>query len=246
MKKSNILLLALLIVTLLVIVAGVIFMKIQFNVSVLQGEGPQKEASREVADFSKIKINGKYNVYFTQDSITSLVLTADENLHEFIRTDVRNDELIIEATQAIRSRNEMQIMLSGPYLNRVEAMAAAGFYTQNQLNADKLEIHAIASAIMEIHGIFETLIVRQSAGSRIQLEGKTETLDVQSNAGGTVDAFNLESEVARAEANAGASVNVNARQLTARANAGGVVNYTGNPVITEMETNAGGRVRARQ
>lgn len=246
MKKSNILLLALLIVTLLIIVAGVVFMKIQFNVSVLQGEGPRKEANRELADFSKIKINGKYNVYFTQDSITSLVLTADENLHEFIRTDVRNDELIIEATQSIRSRNEMQIMLSGPYLSRVEAMAAAGFYTQNQLTVDKLEIHALASAIMEIHGIFETLIVRQSAGSRIQLEGKTETLDVQSNAGGTVDAFNLESEVARAEANAGASINVNARQLRAKANAGGVVNYTGNPTVLEMESNAGGRVRARQ
>jgi hypothetical protein len=245
MKKSNILLLSALGVALIAIIILLFSVRSFVSANIIKGDGNITEQFRDIENFEKIKIRGNYKVHFTQDSVLELRLITDSNLHEYVKTIVRNNELIIESKESIMSGKDINVKLSNLFITEIEATAAAHFTTVNELNLPELKLLASAGARIDITGFFENLTAIQNAGARIVLSGKADRLKLESNAGGNIDAFELEAGYADVEANAGASVNVNARELEARASAGGTINYTGNPVLFGISTTAGGSIRQR-
>jgi hypothetical protein len=242
MKTSNKILLVAFGVLVVAILASLITTRSLVYASITSGDGNIQETTRDIPDFDKISVVGKYNVFYTQGAPVGLRLSADANLHEFITTEVRNNELIIKSNQPIRTTSEIRIELRSQNITRVEASASAGFYTNNHLNVTSLDINANAGAKMKVDGTFEKLNVVQNAGAQITLSGETDQLDISSNAGGDVDALNLRANSARVDSNAGASARVNANEIDASANAGGSVRYSGNPSFKNMSTNAGGSI----
>ncbi len=245
MKKSNIILISAFVVVLIAMLALMLSVRSFISSSIIKGDGNITEQFREIDNFDKIKIRGNYKVHFTQDSIIELRLTTDSNLHEFIETSVKNNELLIESRKSIMSGKDILLELSNVYISHVEVSASAHFTTVNELNIPELKLFANAGARIDITGFFENLSAVQNAGSRIILRGKADNLKLESNAGGSIDAYDMEAGYANVEANAGAIVNVNASELEAKASAGGTVNYTGNPVIFGISTSAGGNIRVR-
>lgn len=242
MKTSNKILLSALAIIIVAIVAGLITTRTMVFSSITRGDGNITETSRSVDSYEKIKVTGNYKVYFTQQTGHNLTLTADANLHEFISTEVKNNELIIKSLQPIRSSNDFQIELTAPILTQIETNASAHFSTRSPLELPILTILANAGSRMEIDGIFEQLKVTQNAGANIVLTGKTDKLSIESNAGGHVEAAELEAQSANVNANAGASANVNAANLNASANAGARIKYIGNPIFEGMTSSAGGSI----
>lgn len=242
MKTSNKILLVAFGVLIVAILAGLITTRSLVYASITAGDGNIQETTRDIPDFDKISVVGKYNVYYTQGEPASLSLSADANLHELITTEVRNNELIIKSKEPIRTSSEIRIELRSQNITRVEASASAGFFTNSPLNVTVLELNANAGAKMKVEGTFEQLNVFQNAGANVTLTGETDQLDITSNAGGDVDALNLRANTARVDSNAGASAKVNANEIDASANAGGSVRYSGNPAFKNMSTNAGGSI----
>lgn len=245
MKKSNIILITAFVIVLIAMLALMFSVRSFISSSIIKGDGNITEQVREIDKFDKIKIRGNYKVHFTQDSIIELRLITDSNLHEYIETSVRNNELLIESRKSIMSGKDIRLELSNLVITHIEASASAHFTTVNELNLPDLNLLANAGARIDITGFFENLSAVQNAGSRIILRGKTDKLKLESNAGGSIDAYEMEAGYANVEANAGASLNVNASELEAKASAGGTVNYTGNPIIFGISTSAGGNIRAR-
>lgn len=242
MKKSNLILLSALGVIILTIIIGMFFLKANLFAAVVHGDGNIVESTRDISSFEKIKIRGKYNVYYTQQSASHLIVLADENLQELIRTEVKNNELHIESIEPLRSGSEMRIELSNDFITHVETSASAGFFTTQPLTLPLLHLTANAGSTIDIEGVFESLFAYQNAGSRLKLEGETQELEIESNAGGTVDASGMQAATARVDANAGAAIIVNASELEAGANAGGSVKYLGDPIFKGMSTSAGGNI----
>lgn len=242
MKKSNLILLVALGVVIITIITGIFFVKSQLFAEITRGDGNIVQTTRDIPTFEKIKIKGRYNVYYTQESPQELIIFADENLQEFIRTEVRNNELHIESSQPIRSGSELRIELSNDFITHVEASASAGFFTTGGMVLPLLHLTANAGSNIDVEGIFETLFATQNAGANLKVKGETEKLEAESNAGGTIDASQLEAASAVVKANAGASVRVNAAELDAEANAGGSVRYLGDPVFKSMRTSSGGNI----
>ena len=245
MKKSNLILLIALGISIVLIVAFLISLRINLSAAFQRGDGNILEQMREINDFEKVRIKGNYIVHYTQDSVVELKLITDSNLHEFIKTTVKNRELVIESYHPVISSKDIRIELSNAFISEIEATGSAQFISENKLYLPFLSLVANAGARIEIEGIFETLNAIQNAGSMIVLQGSADKLKLESNAGGTIDAFEMEAGYAKAVANAGASVNVNTRELDATAVAGGNVNYIGSPIIHGINTSAGGNVRSR-
>jgi len=242
MKTSNKILLSALAVIIVAIVAGLITTRTMIYSNITRGDGNITETSKSVDSFEKIKVTGKYKVYFTQQPGHNLTLTTDANLHEFISTEVRNNELIIRSIQPIRSSSDFEIELTAPILTQIETNASAHFSSRSPLELPILSILANAGSRMDIDGIFDQLKVTQNAGANITLKGKTNSLSIDSNAGGHVEATELEAQSAIVNSNAGASANVNAANINANASAGGRIGYIGNPVFEGMSSNAGGSI----
>jgi hypothetical protein len=242
MKTSNKILLIAFGILVIAILAGLITTRSLVYSNITAGDGNIQETSRDISEFDKISVRGKYNVYYTQGEPASLSLSADANLHEFITTEVRNNELIIKSSQPIRTTTDIRIDIRSQNITQVEASASAGFFTNMPLDVAELELNANAGARMEVDGTFQRLNVIQNAGAKVILSGETDQLDISSNAGGDVDALNLRANSARIDSNAGASAKVNANEIDASANAGGSVRYSGNPAFKNINTNAGGSI----
>ncbi|MFW5687336.1 MAG: head GIN domain-containing protein [Bacteroidota bacterium] len=244
MKKSNLLLLIALGLILIAILAGTISVRSMLFANVIKGDGNIVETPRDINSFEKINIKGRYKVFYTQDTTQQLVLRADANLHEYIVTTIRNNELVIKSNQPIRSDSELHIELSNPNITHIEASANAGFFTRNSVTLPLLYITSNAGSEVNVEGIFESLFATQNAGSDIILRGQTNLLNLISNAGGNIDASQMEAQSASVETNAGASAIVNAEEIDAKANAGGSIRYLGDPVFRSMNTSAGGSIGA--
>ncbi|HSV89066.1 MAG TPA: head GIN domain-containing protein, partial [Bacteroidales bacterium] len=208
MKKSNLILFIALSIILVLIFTGVWVAKVKFDSTQPKGvQGHENKISqpRDVSDFYKIRVNRNFKVFFTQDSIKSVVITADSNLIDQIETRVENYELIIEHHQKRHQQKNIHVYVSGPYLQEISASAGAGFETVNQLNVPSLILTGNAGSQMEVYVIADTLRVTLNAGSGIKLRGKGGMFVVKANAGSRVDAIEFEAAKAVVTANAGSS-----------------------------------------
>ncbi|HSV88875.1 MAG TPA: head GIN domain-containing protein, partial [Bacteroidales bacterium] len=191
----------------------------------------------------KIRVYRNFKVFFTQDSIKSVVITADSNLIDQIETRVENYELIIENHKKRHQQKNIHVYVSGPYLQEISALAGAGFETVNQLNVPSLILTGNAGSQMEVNVIADTLRVTLNAGSGIKLRGKGGMFVVKANAGSRVDAIEFEAAKAVVTANAGSSTEVKAGELNITATSGSTVNYAGNPVLTNINLSSGASIQ---
>lgn len=59
----------------------------------VRGNGNVTKETREVGEFDQIKVSRGMNVYISQGTPASVVVIADNNLHEIIQTEVRGGVL---------------------------------------------------------------------------------------------------------------------------------------------------------
>ena len=64
-------------------------------VAPIRGSGNVVEEKREVSGFDRVRLDGIGELILTQGDDESLVIEAEDNLMEYIKTSVRGDELII-------------------------------------------------------------------------------------------------------------------------------------------------------
>lgn len=243
MKKSNKILLVALIVF-VVVALGIVFrINSLVKTDAIKGTGTLTEKMVDIPEFSKIVVNGKYIVSYTSDNERKVQVVADENLQEYITAEVRNDALVIESSDYIHSRHDLEVNISNPTLQEVMLNGAAQFSTTNELTADRFTLTANAASNAELRGTFDQLVANQNAASSITLKGTANMLTIESNAAGSVDASQLKAKNADVEANAAAEAKVNADTLSAKATSAGKIRYFGNPVISTMDVNSAGNVR---
>lgn len=243
MKKSNKILLVALSILIVVAVSIIFRINTLVRADAIKGTGTVTEKTVDIPEFSKIIVNGKYVVSYTSQNERKVQVIADENLHEHITTEVRNNALVIESKDYIHSRNELKVNISNPILDEVMLNGAAQFSATNELTADRFTLTANAASNAELRGTFDQLVANQNAASSITLKGTANMLTIESNAAGSVDASQLKAKNADVEANAAAEAKVNADTLSAKATSAGKIRYLGNPVISTMDVSSAGNVR---
>jgi hypothetical protein len=241
MKTSNKILIATLVFIMALIAISAIVIKSRFTGQGAKGDGNIVEISRSIDTFNKIRVSDRYTVNYTMNTEPFLVITADSNLIDHIRTRIVNNELIIDSEERLRSRNEIRLEVSSSDLIQVETSRAARF-TANNLQANNMSLIGSAGSIMDITGVFENLNIIQNAGSRIDIKGESNSLRIEANAGADVNARQLEAQTASVRANAGANVVVNAQELDVSASTGSNVRYIGTPIISSLNISTGANV----
>ena len=107
----------------------------------VQGNGNVINKKRKISnDFVRIKVNKGLHVYLTRDSKPSLVVEADENLHELITTEVENGTLTISTTRNIGMARAKNIHLSVENLNEILVSSGAEVSSENTLVTKKLNV----------------------------------------------------------------------------------------------------------
>jgi len=210
----------------------------------VQGNGNVVNKKRKISnDFVRLKVNKGIHVFITRDSKPSLVVEADENLHELITTVVENGTLTISTTRNIGRAQAKNIHLSVENLNEILVSSGAEVSSENTLVTEKLSVDASSGAEVKLQLKVADLTCDTSSGAMVRFKGKVNDLVVTSSSGSNINAFELDSKNCDAQASSGSNIKVNVSgNFVGRASSGAHIKYSGNPKTVKRNKSSGGSV----
>lgn len=211
-----------------------------------KGNGHVVEQTRKISSFDKIKVSRGMNVYISQGNEIHVVVKADENLLDVIRTEVDNHTLKISATENIRRATSKKVYVTLPEIYAVTAVAGSNVFSENVLHSEQLEVSSSAGSNIKLEVDSDELTTSASAGSNIKLEGKAKSFTGKASSGANIKAEELTTADCNARASSGANLWITVTEtLEAKANSGGNVIYFGQPKTNNSESSSGGNIVKR-
>jgi predicted small secreted protein len=228
-----------------ILILGTLFFSACNTLRVVRGTGDMTEETREVSGFNAVSLDGLGTIFIEQGNEESLHIEAEDNLMQFLETDVEGNTLVLSTREGINIvptqgifyyltvRDLENITVDGlgnidlPDLQTsrlVLDINGGGEINARSLEADNLDV--------DINGL----------GS-INLDGghvgqQTITID----GGGSYEARNMSSDTAAVSINGLGSANLWAQEtLDVTIDGGGSVHYSGKPQVTQ-EINGVGEV----
>ena len=188
----------------------------------VSGSGNVVTETRTVSGFDGVTVNGAGNVLVDQTGTESLTITTDDNLLQYITTEVRGGKLVIEFKPGLifDRVKELTFNIGAKNLSSVEADGAANVQGKN-----------IAT---------EKLSVKLNGASAITLSGTATEQDVVLDGVGAYNGAELASQRAQVtDDGMGAAVVRVSDKLDANVNGLGGIEYIGNPQVTKSVSGPG-------
>ena len=97
---------------------------------------------RKAESFSGIKVSTGIDVYLKQGNNESISVEADENLHEYILTEVRDGILRVYTEVNIRDAERKRVYVTMKEINSIRATSAGDVIGETLVKCDRLELSA--------------------------------------------------------------------------------------------------------
>lgn len=197
-------------------------------------------------DFSRVKVSSGIDLYIKQGSKVALTVEADENLHDYIMTEVDGNQLKIYVDGNIWRAKARKVYLTVTDIEELRATSGSDVYSESVIKADDLEVSTSSGADMNIEVDAENVTSSSSSGSDLRIKGKANTHSTSATSGSSINAYGLESKEVTAKVSSGADIGVYASEsISAKASSGGDIRYKGNPEKVNKKTSSGGGVSGR-
>jgi hypothetical protein len=197
------------------------------NITGIRGSGTPKTETRNVSGFKEIKANGAINLEVSFKPEYSLTIEADDNLLEYINTDVNGGTLVIESRgQKINPKSKINVTITMPELVNLEINGASTGSVAG-VKADKLHLSI-------------------SGASKLKIDGEVRELKATAAGASSIDAEGLKTENANVDASGASNITVNASgDLSANASGASSVKYIGEPKSLKQNSSGASSVKKK-
>jgi hypothetical protein len=230
------------------LIISIMLMSCQFNSNYgfgVNGNGNVESQERDVnGSFNEIKVSRGLDVYLTQSDDVRITVQADENLHDIIITEVKNNVLLIYADENIKRAESKKVMVSFKNISKISSSSGSDVYSTNTITAESLELSTSSGSDMELDVDTQVIECSTSSGSDLRLSGNTNKLYAEASSGSDIKARNLNAKISDLRASSGADITVNTtEELYAKASSGGDIKYYGNPQKISKKDGVSGSIR---
>lgn len=190
-----------------------------------KGNGKITTDTRPVTDFTRLEVDGAFTINWTRGP-AALRITTDENLLQYIRTELNSDRLRIDWIKPLKGTRGIKIEIASPTL------------TKTTLNG------AVRLTAADLSGT--EFYLEANGASRIKLSGQVNAMSGEMNGASRLDAEGLATRAMEVTINGAGRAEVNASEvLKVEISGAGKVTYLGNPKVSQ-EINGAGKVRKRE
>ena len=220
---------------------GLLFMT-ACGVRTIQGSGDVITESRDASGFDGISHTGIGRVIITQGGEESLTIEADDNLMEYITSEVRDGTLELGFKEDVRFDSSSSIIFRVNVKDlKVLDSVGTGSLEIEKLNTEQLEISTTGTGSITIDELTVTdLVVAADGTGSIELAGTAETQEIELVGTGNYEAPDLESHTATVHNTGTGSVVIWVLDsLDVVINGVGEVSYFGSPNVTQNITGNG-------
>lgn len=233
------------------------------GVGSVRGSGQVSEEARQVSGITGVKLATVGHLSIELGEEETLRVEAEDNLLEYIETDVRGGILTIDtrAGVSLRNRRPINYYLTVKELDEiiisssgdVEApdletksfsvmISSSGDLVMGDLDTDRLEVMISSSGDMQMGELYANRVEVQisSSGSVDIAGGEVEEQDITITSSGGYHARNLQSDQASVRLSSSGSATIRVRDhLQAHLSSSGGVRYVGSPTLDVRTTSSG-------
>ena len=214
----------------------------------IKGNGEVVTVERSVGDYEAIAVAGWFDVNIVSGREGEISLKGEENLLEYIKTEVKNGKLTIKVKkgynlQSSNWKNGIQVSVPVESVNSVALSGSGDIVGKDVLRAD--EFNAVISGSGDINLSVEADILKAViAGSGdIVLNGKARDFKVTVSGSGDVEAFDLSADHVKANVSGSANIKVTANEsIIARVSGSGDILYKGDPEKVDSKASGSGDI----
>ena len=239
MKKIN---LFLALVSIISFAAGCVI-NIQDSVT---GNGKVISQTRSLAEFTGVKVGSGIDVFLTQGENQLVEVEADENLQEWIRTEVNGGVLHIFTEKTIRLAKAKKVNIVCKTIDNIDVSSAGDVTGLNRFKADRLEIDMSSAGDLKFEVDANEIDISLSSAGNADLKGTTHTLKADLSSAGDLNAFELEAKIGDISVSSAGNARVFViEEASFRSSSAGNINYRGEPKIREIHTSSAGSVNKK-
>ena len=212
----------------------------------VEGHGNVVTKERKTDDFTGIKVSSGIDVYLKQGNNESVSVEADQNLHEYILTEVRGGVLNVYSEYNIRHAERMRVYVTMKEINSVKTTSAGDVIGETPINTDRLELSASSAGDIKLEVHAKKIDIDISSSGDISVTGETDVLRADLSSAGDLNAYELRSREADVSVSSAGDADVYASErITARASSAGDINYKGDPKYIDAHSSSAGGIHRR-
>ena len=212
----------------------------------VEGHGRVVTKERKTDSFTGLTVSSGIDVYLKQGNNEAVSVEADENLHEYIITEVRNGVLNVYSEYNIRDAEKKRVYVTMKEVNSIKTTSAGDVYGESPINCNRLELSASSAGDIKLDVTAKDIDIDISSSGDISLTGETDKLRADLSSAGDLKAFELKAREADVSVSSAGDADVNvSERITARASSAGDVNYKGDPKYVDAHSSSAGGVHRR-
>jgi len=232
-----------LVLVILVIAAVTTACGFPFQSRMVRGSGDIFVDDREVSGFDKISVEGAGRIILTQGKKESLTVETDDNLMEYIKTEVVGDTLVIGFEENVvfsSGRGRIALDPTDGFVFRIsvidlEAISVSGAadIEMDKIKTERLDVSLSGAGQVSVDDLDAgSLNVLVSGAGDVNLVGRVDDQVIRLNGLGRYQAFDLESQEASITISGAGGANVWVTEsLYVSISGAGDVKYYGNPSV---------------
>jgi hypothetical protein len=228
--------------TLLLILSGCV-VNVQDTVT---GNGNVTRQKRDVAAFTGIQVGSGIDVILTQGVPQSVEVEADENLQEWINTEVTGGILHINTDKSIRFAKTKTVHITCQTLDKIGVSSAGDVTGTNLFKTGTLDIDMSSAGDLRLEVEADAISVTISSAGNVNLMGKTGSLKADLSSAGDLNAFDLEAKKGDVSVSSAGKARVYiTEEASFHASSAGDIDYKGEPKVTDINTSSAGSVNKK-
>lgn len=217
------------------------------NNNKVAGNGKMSTATRTVSDYDKVGLTGSMDVKLVAGQEGKLTIEAEENLMNYIITEVKGDalEISVKKGYSIEPSRNNQILVTVPFedLNAVHLTGSGDIISSDVIESENFETKVTGSGDIKLLVNSENAKASVTGSGDIALRGSAEDFICNVTGSGNISAYDFKCETVKATVTGSGDITVYAsEELQASIPGSGDIKYRGNPKKEDFKTFGSGSI----
>jgi hypothetical protein len=213
----------------------------------IDGNGKMTKQNRSVGNYTAISSSGFWDVMVGYGESSSIIVEGDENLLQYIETEVEGNKLVIKTKGKVnlRSKNKVTVYVSVTRLTGVSLSGSGDIMGEGKFRNDgPTDFHLSGSGNIRMgFDKIGTADVSVSGSGNVQLTGSAKAVNAKVSGSGNIDCSDLISDDATARISGSGNIRVNAnKSVDANISGSGGVTYRGAATDVRKHVSGSGRL----
>lgn len=206
--------------------------------------------TRTTSEYEGISVSGSFDVKLISGKEGNITIKGDENLLEFIITEVNNGKLSVyfEKNKNIQYNYNSSIEITIPFekINQLTFTGSGNLTNNDLIKTDNLDFSMSGSGNVSFNSETNSLKISKSGSGNLNAKGTTTSIDVNSAGSGNANLLDLKSENATVSQSGSGSTKVYCSKiLNAQTVGSGNIQYAGNPEKVSKNSTGSGSINEK-